>query len=276
MSRLNLWPWLGRALIDWAIIAACLVFVAFYGNVASFVLASLVIGTRQHALAILGHDGAHRLITPHKRLNDFLTASCLYPLGVSLSGYRRFHFDHHRHVSTERDPELFHKNLVPQWSLPLRPVRVGLHLLGDLVGFGIPHIVIGAALMRPKRAWDILPVMLFWACVICLCVSLNCLWIPALWLWSSLTAFWMVFRLRIWTEHVGAHDTHALARPPWWARMIFLPHNTWCHSQHHETPQVPCWQLGKTAAAEGLTLSHLVASLSTAEPDTGVVSSPSA
>ncbi len=53
-----------------------------------------VIGTRQHGLGVLGHDGAHGLISRNRRVNNILTNMALLPLGALSEGYRPFHLKH--------------------------------------------------------------------------------------------------------------------------------------------------------------------------------------
>jgi len=62
------------------------------------------IGARQHALAILMHDGAHYLLFKNRRLNAVVSELFLaWPLFITMRAYRGGHFAHHRHVNTEKD-----------------------------------------------------------------------------------------------------------------------------------------------------------------------------
>jgi fatty acid desaturase len=63
------------------------------------------------------------------------------------------------------------------------------------------------------------------------------------------TSFGAVFRLRVWTEHVGTADVHRISARLFY-QLIFLPHNTWCHFEHHRFPSVPFWNLPKARALE--------------------------
>jgi hypothetical protein len=44
-------------------------------------------------------------------------------------------------------------------------------------------------------------------------------------------------------------------------RLIFYPHNIWCHFEHHRFPSVPSWNLRKAAALEIKTPIHTIKSL---------------
>jgi fatty-acid desaturase len=144
--------WLRRALLDWVIIILC--FRAAHWSlfettslllrVATLVPLVVVIAARQHALGILAHDGAHRLICRSHFLNDFLANFlCEWPLMSNLGGYRAFHFEHHRKVGTPEDPELIYKN--NQW-------RISQHTCaGAVAGSDSPLEV--CALYRRRLRW---------------------------------------------------------------------------------------------------------------------------
>jgi fatty acid desaturase len=252
--------WLRRALLDWVIIILC--FRAAHWSlfettslmmrVATLVPLVVVIAARQHALGILAHDGAHRLICRNRFLNDFLAnLLCEWPLMSNLGGYRAFHFEHHRKVGTPEDPELIHKNnqwrilnipVLGQWPVPIHPWKFALFIAGDFVGAAFPHLLMAARLTRPRARIDMMGQMCFLGTAVTLLVWLEAIWILVLWFVSLGTVFWTIFRIRIWTEHVGTEGTHVL-RPTALQKFIFLPHNTWCHYEHHEHPSVPCWVL---------------------------------
>src|SRR4051794_13641516 len=92
--------WLGAVVADWAVIAATYWAVSRSHSlplqVVAWVVRSWVIGTRQQAIAILGHDGAHGLVSRARWLNDWATRwLCFCPLGVDLRSYWEFHRKHH-------------------------------------------------------------------------------------------------------------------------------------------------------------------------------------
>ena len=109
----TLFPWLTDAAIDWLVIGGALADDPAYVPHFYTVLAGiLIIGNRQHALAILGHDGTHYTLSRNAALNDFLTnLFCFWPLGLTVSGYRALHYAHHKNTGTENDPELGHKRM---------------------------------------------------------------------------------------------------------------------------------------------------------------------
>jgi fatty acid desaturase len=70
-------------------------------------VALIVIGGRQLGLAILMHDGAHGLLHPHRKLNNWLGQ---WPSGAAtgsdLHAYRAYHLTHHKFTQQPEDPDL--------------------------------------------------------------------------------------------------------------------------------------------------------------------------
>ena len=144
------WPWLVAAAVDWAIIVAIFVVVAKVDHPVAYALAVFPLGSRQQGLGALFHDAAHRLVSRRRGVNDGLgSVMAAWPLGLTLGGYRRYHFAHHDGLGTARDPELTHKRTIPQWRLPASGVRLLLAFVSDLVGGGLPHLVAAGNLTRP-------------------------------------------------------------------------------------------------------------------------------
>src|ERR1700683_1217242 len=144
LSRRTAWPWLRDAMLDWTVIAGALALVHVFSNPLPWLLALLIIGNRQHALAILGHDGTHFTLSHNRRVNDFLTnLMAFWPIGLTVSGYRTLHFKHHKHTGTEHDPELGHKrSRSPQWDLPATPFRILKYAVLDIAGGSFPDYLI--------------------------------------------------------------------------------------------------------------------------------------
>ena len=67
------WPWLKDALLDWAVMTGAIILAGLWNNPAGYALAVLIVGNRQHGLALLGHDGTHCTLSHSRALNEFLT-----------------------------------------------------------------------------------------------------------------------------------------------------------------------------------------------------------
>src|SRR5437870_5579408 len=69
----SMFPWLADAARDWLVIGSALAVVSLWPHFYTVAAAVLIIGNRQHALAILGHDGTHYTLSRNATFNDFLT-----------------------------------------------------------------------------------------------------------------------------------------------------------------------------------------------------------
>jgi fatty acid desaturase len=244
--------WLGAVALDWAAIA-----VTFWAiecvegvplKVIACIVGSWVIGTRQHALAVLGHEGSHGLVSRTRWLNDWATRLfCFGPLGVDLEQYEAFHRAHHRAHGSSDDPELAFKEMEGKWDLPLTPGRLARYVLTDLLGAGAPFSIGLAVGLHPRNARGWLALLGWWGTALG-ALAWSGRWpILGTWVFAYLTSFWCVFRLRMWTEHVGTESTHCISAS-WWQRAIFLPHNTWLHDVHHVNVNIPCHYLERARA----------------------------
>lgn len=236
--------YLGRALGNWAEIGAIFLVAHHFWNPPVVFLCVLLLGTRQHALAMLGHDGAHRAVSRNRTLNDAITSLLVfYPIYGGLDGYRHFHFSHHRLTGRDEDPEFAFKRRYPaDWDLPLERGRLFRLLLLDLSGWNARQLLQVGALAPPRSLADRVGPLLWHLGAAWVLWKLELLWIAPVWVWAFLTSHWAVFRLRVWTEHTGTRGTHRI-RATWLERLLIVPHNTWYHWEHHRFPGVPCWNL---------------------------------
>ncbi len=244
LGRRSLFPWLVDAAMDWLIIAAALAAISLWPHVYTVFACILIIGNRQHALTVLGHDGTHYTLSRNAALNDFLTnLLCFWPLGLTVSGYRALHYAHHKNTGTENDPELGHKRMrSPQWDLPANPRTILRYALMDLIGYSLADYIIIVRFSKPQRRSDYAPLALFHTGAVSLLLWLGCWPMAAAWYFSLVTSFMMFFRLRLWLEHQGTGDTQRLALTSWQGA-ILSPHNAWHHWEHHKYPTIPYHKL---------------------------------
>ena len=238
------WPWLKDALLDWAVMIGAIILAGAWNNLAGYALAVLIVGNRQHGLALLGHDGTHYTLSHNRTLNDFLTnLFAWWPLLLTNGGYRTLHNGHHKHLSTDDDPEIIHKkSRAPQWDLPAPLTRILGYAAKDLAGYSLPDFWIIVTFSKPPLKSDYLGLAAFHLIANALLFCAGLWWVAALWYGSLITAFMMFFRLRLWLEHQGSDLAHRLDLKPWEAALL-APHLSWHHWEHHQWPAVPYWNL---------------------------------
>lgn len=261
LGKTSFFSWMLAVFIDWFIIflTLFLTYLLFtvttsYSPVLRFfililggLITILIIGSKQHAIAILAHEGAHGLIIKPLWLNDFLVELfCFWPLGVGLDGYRNYHFSHHHNMGTSLDPELEQKKLsAPEWDLPNKSNSLSSRFIKDLFGLNLNHFLLflqhNKLMRKEKTIRDIFGPIIWWIIVAVIIIYLKIWWVLLIWVVSICTSFLAFFRLRAWTEHVGTPTVNRIA-VQWWQR-IFLPHNTWYHYEHHRFSHIPFFNL---------------------------------
>ncbi len=254
---------------DWAQIAAIFALVAIWPSVLTVVLAVILLGARQLALAILTHEAAHRSLFRTRWLNDVVGGwLCAAPVWLDVARYRRHHLDHHVHTGLEEDPDL---GLVE----PYPTTRAGLRrkLLRDAAGitgvkrvlgqlaidFGfLSYTVSTGAEPLPRRSVGghlasgvrhLGPVVLANGALLGLLALAGQPWLYLLWVGAYLTSYSVVLRVRAIAEHActeGGPDMLRNTRtthPEWWAGVLFAPHHVNYHLEHHLVMTVPHWRL---------------------------------
>jgi fatty acid desaturase len=251
LRRPGKYRWLAGVTLDWAVIVVALLAAAWIRRPGAYLLTMLVVGNRQHALAIIGHDGAHRSVCRARFANDALTCLlCFWPLGLGLDGYRKHHYTHHRHTGTATDPELHYKGWgAPQWDLPTSRGRFAALLVRDLLGLSPQSLLNLRRTIPALSVRDVVGPVLWWAVALTLLFRAGHAWVALLWAGSLATSYWATFRVRVWTEHMGTGGTHRISAT-WWQRLLFAPHNTWCHWEHHRWPSLPSASLPAARALD--------------------------
>ncbi len=111
----------------------------------TYVLAVMLIGSRQLGLAILMHEGAHRCFSRNESRNMALSQwLCAYPIFADTQAYRRYHLQHHAHTQQEDDPDL-----VLSAPFPITKASYRRKFLRDITG---PHWLRAAKGTAPQRA----------------------------------------------------------------------------------------------------------------------------
>jgi fatty acid desaturase len=286
--------WKGIALIihAWSVILAAMALVAFFPNPATYVLAVMLIGSRQLGLAILLHEGAHRCFSRSESRNMALSQwLCAYPIFADTLAYRRYHLQHHAHTQQEDDPDL-----VLSAPFPITKASYRRKFLRDITGrtgyeqrkaqllnaLGEPSwpLVHRASHFQDKLGRQVAVNALFWASL----AAAGIWWAyPLLWLVPMLTWTMVITRIRNIAEHAVVPDTDDPLRNTrtteanFLERMFIAPYFVNYHLEHHLLFYVPCYNLPKLHAIliHGPHAAHMevqrgylsVLKLATAKPD---------
>lgn len=113
LTRVSRWRGVVLIIHAWAVVGLAAFGSAYLWNVnwmmgaAATLPALAIIGGRQLGLAILMHDGAHGLLHPDRKRNNFLgqwlTGAAT---GSDLHAYRAYHLTHHKFTQQPEDPDM--------------------------------------------------------------------------------------------------------------------------------------------------------------------------
>jgi len=205
-------------------------------------LAAFVLMGRGHCLLnILGHEAAHRLLFPQRKLNDFVGRWLLgYPSLQAFKGYRRVHFAHHRDElgPDEPDQSLYAGYPIPvdSWHRKLRRDLFGQSAYKNLRGlyFGVRKL--------NREALQVLAVQVV---LLGAAIAVGEPLAYVVWLGSWCTLWKVSNRLRAIAEHGGMErskdrrrTTHVI-RQSRLARFYMVPYRTGWHLAHHVDMGVP-------------------------------------
>ncbi|MEX0348852.1 MAG: fatty acid desaturase family protein [Paracoccaceae bacterium] len=251
----------------WGTIALAVALFGFWPNPATFLLAVMIIGSRQLGLAILMHEAAHNALFRRQRLNDLVGAwLCARPIMADLGAYRRYHLTHHRYTQSDKDPDLSLSSKFPTSHASMRrkftrdltgqtgvkqlegQIATALRMAGD-------HDAIEAAeadfaqSFKSLHFWVTVPIFL--AVVVVMGLAGDWWWGLAFWLLPYLTWFQFVLRVRNIAEHGATEQSDdpfrnvrtTLAGPV--ARLLVAPYWVNYHLEHHMIMHVPCYNLPK-------------------------------
>jgi len=260
LSALSSWRSFGHIALDWVqmIVAAAICWQVLqwnlYAGIPVYLLTIIFIGSRQHALSILMHEGSHYRLMKNRLANDFFAELfTAWPMNISMRNYREHHFPHHRSPNTDADPDWRLRSRDESWEFPKTIRGLATMFLLDFCGLRVvdQYRSFGryAFPENRKRDWIDLVRQVFNVSVV---VSLTYfgLWIPYLLLWIVPTLTWLKVALRMRTiaEHYAldyghmyrqTRTTHANGIE----RILIAPHNIGYHLDHHLYPSVPFYNL---------------------------------
>jgi fatty acid desaturase len=255
LSRLN--PIISLAYIglEWLMIIGAFVLYLWVESIWLLLILIPFIGTRMYALYSLLHDGTHYLLANNKQINDWIAKLFLaWPLFISLETMRASHFQHHRFMQTEKDPEVQHLQY-EEFKFPMTKQKFFGIMLKDLSGY---HFLKYKYLSVGKWSWEEIKKnivhinrysILFYLMLASVITFLE-LWIAfiILWIIPFCTVYIALNRLRAYTEHFNIPDNQFNTRSMVLGKVqkfFFCPYNLGFHTEHHLFPNIPNYNLEK-------------------------------
>lgn len=215
--------------MEWVIIISCFVLASFTTNPLMWWILAIIIGTRQHALGVIGHWSLHGLI-PH---SGFFKWASFAPIMIDPTTYKNSHSMHHLYLGSKHDPEVEAVSKYPKRWLSHRKIDTLL----DLTGVHVDEALSVLKMLVSKRSVGIYVLMMI---ILFLFIGpLSLLW-PA-----GMVGSLAAHRLRARTEHshlILPGKTFKQGKPALWKRVLFLPHYTWLHFEHHENVRKVVWE----------------------------------
>lgn len=236
---------------DWSVIAGAVTLTELNFSVPLYVVAVLIVASRQHALLVLMHEGSHQRILKNARWNDLISdVFAAFPLLVGTDEYRKHHLQHHRHLNTDQDPDWVRKAKQPVWQFPRAKTLIYKDAFAAFVRGGPEWLQIGRYFSRPRASRFV-----FWAVALGAIAFTGSFTLVALyWFVPLLAVFPTVQRIRSIAEHFGLPRSNDLdssrnVLAPAAELFFFGPHGVNYHLDHHLFPSVPFYNLKKLNAA---------------------------
>jgi len=257
--------WKGIALIAhaWAVILGSIALVAIFPNPLTYIVAVVLIGSRQLGLAILMHDGAHGCLSRNATRNMALSQwFCAYPVFADTVAYRSYHLQHHQRTQQHDDPDLvlsapfpitrasyrrkFWRDISGQTGYEQRKAQF-LNALGEP---SWPYS------QRARHFADKLGRQLLVNAILFAGLALAGVWwaYPLLWLLPLMTWQMVITRIRNIAEHAVIPDRDdplrntRTTKANFIERALVAPYFVNYHLEHHLLYYVPCYNLPKLHA----------------------------
>ena len=244
---------------NWLQMSAVMALFFFYPNVITFLVALVIIGSRQFALAVLAHDAAHNLLFANNKVNDWAGQwFCAYPIFQDNRVYRPYHLKHHRHTETDDDPDL-----VLSSPFPITKRSFIRKVFRDLTGITGVKRYWGSlsSIFRTKgdnvfnkisKTSNKLHGFLISNLIIFVLISTTMHWSLFLLLWwlPSFTYYSLIIRIRNISEHAvtpgnNDFDNTRTTKSTVMTRFLMVPHNVNYHLEHHLFTRCPWYNLPK-------------------------------
>jgi fatty acid desaturase len=256
--------WRGTWLVAhaWGAIAGSIALVALWPNPLTWLIAVMIVGTRQLGLAVLMHEAAHGGLHTNKAINEWVGQwLCAVPVGADLASYRTYHLQHHRFTQQPEDPDLSLSAPFPITTESYRRkairdltgqtfVKQRLPLFLSLFARGgkeepLTHESFVSSGREKTARFIGVNALLF----VLFYLAGAGIWYFGVWLFAMATWLSLVTRIRNIAEHACtstgedpfSHARTTLAGPI--ERALIAPYWVNYHAEHHLFMYLPCYRL---------------------------------
>jgi fatty acid desaturase len=126
----------------WAVIIGAIYMALVLNNWFAYIIAGIIVATRQNVLALLVHEQAHDLGFKGRLGDLVVNLLAAYPLLFTLEGYANVHLAHHKFYFTDKDPD-FQRKSGKEWETPISKVYLLRLVLADIAGMNVIKLARG-------------------------------------------------------------------------------------------------------------------------------------
>lgn len=243
---------------EWFLIGLSIFIHQQFQNPIVYFFVWIIISTRLYALYSLLHEAIHFLLLDNRRLNDIIARVFLaFPLAISLKEMRINHFKHHKHLQTEKDPEMHHSQY-KEFQFPHEIKTFIFIFIKDLTGINFAFYrlkklkqnvkyMFASTVSNAVKLKFITQLFLVSGLVMSLYFSGYLNFLILYWLVPYATLYQALNRLRLFTEHFNIQGRNAqqtrTVYAPFIEKFFLAPYNLGFHCEHHLYPYVPFYRL---------------------------------
>jgi fatty acid desaturase len=241
----------------WMLTLTTLLLVGHFPGIATLALAWIVLPGRQLSLAVLMHEAGHGSLFKTRALNRWVGQwLCALPVLSDFDAYARGHRAHHRLAGTAEDPDLPNYHAYPISKASLK--RKWFRDLTGQTGFKVLQALARGTASQMSRETPtsnrlVYRQVMVHGVFIGVLAALGIGWTWFVWVFTFLTSYMWVVRLRQLGEHAVVPDLYdpdvrantRTVEAPIWQRFLVAPNNVNYHLEHHFMAGVPCYNLPK-------------------------------